>query len=197
MTKLFEIQWMCVFFGVVCAGSVLLLSIFIGTIKMCAVHLCKCDCAQPQLKKTHPKSQCDEATKPNSLIVSTENSDDEYSDADPLLRDANVADDRNSSHDGETATATSGVKTKLGKKIKKVRSQVILFRETVKDTSSQAASKVKAGVVMGVEQVKFGVMSMKEFCGAGEIAQTVSIMSVNTDVDSEKTSTHISKVTTF
>ncbi|XP_062611411.1 leucine-rich repeat-containing protein 4C-like [Saccostrea cucullata] len=103
-----------------------------------------------------------------------------------------------------TSYTLNEVKITLEKKMEKVRNRVHSIREsgsqyltTIKDSGSIAANRVKAGVAMGVEQVKFGVMSMKEFCGTGEMAQTVSVVSVNTDVDSEERSTKVTKMTTL
>ncbi|XP_052678741.1 leucine-rich repeat and fibronectin type-III domain-containing protein 2-like [Crassostrea angulata] len=105
---------------------------------------------------------------------------------------------------GNTNNTLNEVKVRLERKMEKVKSRVHSIREsgsqyliTIKDTGSIAANRVKAGVAMGVEQVKFGVMSMKEFCGTGDMAQTVSVVSVNTDVDSEEKSTKITKMTTL
>ncbi|XP_048743426.2 leucine-rich repeat-containing protein 4C-like isoform X2 [Ostrea edulis] len=197
-SKLFIVEWMSVFFGAMCAVGALLFGLVVGTIKLCAIHVCKCRCAQPNRKKKSSGNQCEEALKPNSLMDSVEQSEVCSLEGDPLL---GGDDEFSSSQDTSTVenenTTITVVKTKLGKKIKKVRNRGSQYLTTIKDTSSQAASRVKAGVFLGVEQMRSGVMSMKEFCGTGEIAQTVSIMSVNTDVDSEERSTLISKVTTF
>ncbi|XP_061187857.1 protein slit-like [Saccostrea echinata] len=103
-----------------------------------------------------------------------------------------------------TSYTLNEVKITLEKKMEKVRNRVHSIREsgsqyltTIKDSGSIAANRVRAGVAMGVEQVKFGVMSMKEFCGTGEMAQTISVVSVNTDVDSEERSTKVTKMTTL
>ncbi|KAK3592452.1 hypothetical protein CHS0354_001572 [Potamilus streckersoni] len=93
----------------------------------------------------------------------------------------------------------------VGRKVDKVRSHVKSITETstlkiqhiketgslkiqsIRETGSNAACRVKAGVVLGMEQVKFGVQSIKEFCGTGEMGtQTISMVSVSTDVDTQE-----------
>ncbi|KAL3861969.1 hypothetical protein ACJMK2_007975 [Sinanodonta woodiana] len=93
----------------------------------------------------------------------------------------------------------------VGRKVDKVRSHVKSITETstlkiqhiketgslkiqsIRETGSNAAYRVKAGVVLGMEQVKFGVQSIKEFCGTGEMGtQTMSMVSVSTDVDTQE-----------
>lgn len=89
------------------------------------------------------------------------------------------------------------VKVRLEKKMEKVRGHYHSIKESgsvyltnIKDTGHQAKIKVKAGVVSGMEQVKFGVKSIKEFCGTGDMgAQTISALSFapvpQTEVDVE------------
>lgn len=88
--------------------------------------------------------------------------------------------------------------------MEKVKSRVYSIREfgfqyliIIKDTGSIVVNRVKVGVVMGVEQVKFGVMFMKEFCGTGDMVQIVFVVSVNTDVDSEEKFIKIIKMIIF
>lgn len=95
------------------------------------------------------------------------------------------------------------VKVQLERRMDKVRSHVQYMKEsgsqyimTIKDTGSQAAIRVKAGMVLGVEQVKFGVQSMKEFCGTGEMGQTISMISVSTDIDTQQ-QTEVVKIVTY
>ena len=59
--------------------------------------------------------------------------------------------------------------------------------QVVRDSSHHAAARVRTGVVMGVEQVKYHVQSMKEFCGTGDLGQTISTVTVATNVDSQET----------
>lgn len=88
--------------------------------------------------------------------------------------------------------------------IERVRHQVMTIKssgsqyiDTIRSSSSNAANRVRAGVVMGMEQVKYGVLSIKEFCGTGDMgAQTISTISVSTDVDTQE-STQTVKTITF
>ncbi|XP_064610313.1 leucine-rich repeat-containing protein 4B-like [Liolophura sinensis] len=88
--------------------------------------------------------------------------------------------------------------------IERVRHQVMTIKssgsqyiDTIRSSSSNAANRVRAGVVMGMEQVKCGVQSIKEFCGTGDMgAQTISTISVSTDVDTQE-STETVKTITF
>lgn len=80
------------------------------------------------------------------------------------------------------------------KKMERVRCHVQSLREsgsvymqTLKDSSSTAANRVRAGMVIGMEQMKYGVKSMKEFCGTSDMGgQTLSVISVSTDVDTQQ-----------
>lgn len=90
------------------------------------------------------------------------------------------------------------------RKMEKMRSHVKSIKESgssyvhnIRESGIQAADKVKAGVVLGVESLKFTAQSFKEFCGTGDMGgQTISMVSVSTDVDtSEKT--EVVKTVTF
>lgn len=70
---------------------------------------------------------------------------------------------------------------------KKVRS--------IRQSSSQYANRVRTGMVMGVEQVKYHVQSMKELCGTGDVSHTISTVSFSTDVDSHECSEVVRTVT--
>ncbi|CAE1249346.1 unnamed protein product [Acanthosepion pharaonis] len=61
------------------------------------------------------------------------------------------------------------------------------YVQSLRESSSYAANRVRAGVVLGVEQVKYHVQSIKELCGTGEMgSHTVSTISVSTDVDTQR-----------
>ncbi|KAH3822586.1 leucine-rich repeat and immunoglobulin-like domain-containing nogo receptor-interacting protein 1 [Dreissena polymorpha] len=100
----------------------------------------------------------------------------------------------------------SRLKYGAGKKIEKVRSHVRSITDTgslkireikdagsmkiqsIKETSSHAAHVARKTVVSGMEQVKYSVQSMKEFCGTGDMGPgTISMVSVSTDVDTTET----------
>lgn len=103
----------------------------------------------------------------------------------------------------------------VGRKMEKVRSQVhaiqmtssqqiqrikdssTYYIQTVKESSTNAAlkvrvsgtnaaQKVRAGVVISVEQMKYGVQSLREFCGTGDLGQTISAVSMSTNVDTSE-----------
>ena len=76
--------------------------------------------------------------------------------------------------------------------IKESGSQTI---HSLRSSGSQYATRVRAGVVLGVEQVKYHVQSMRELCLSGNIGQTISTISVATDVDSQVRTDVVKKVT--
>ena len=72
-------------------------------------------------------------------------------------------------------------------KIKNIKETGSLKIQSIKETSSQAASAVMKSVESGMEQVKYGYQSIKEFCGTSDLGPgTISMMSVTTDVDTEE-----------
>ncbi|KAH9514160.1 hypothetical protein Btru_030445 [Bulinus truncatus] len=91
----------------------------------------------------------------------------------------------------------------VGRKIQRVRKNVQSFRESgsvyvhnIVESGSSAARTMRAGVVMGVETVKYHVQSFKELCGTGDMGtQTISMVSVETDVDSNQSKEIIKQVT--
>lgn len=96
------------------------------------------------------------------------------------------------------------VKVRLEKKMIKVRGHYHSIKESgsvyltnIKDSGKHAANKVTAGVVIGMEQVKYGVKSIKEFCGTGDMgSQTISAVSFSTNVDTEMTTGEVKTTTT-
>ena len=97
------------------------------------------------------------------------------------------------------------VKVRLEKKMIKVRGHYNSIRESgsvyltnIKDSGKNAANKVTAGVVIGMEQVKYGVKSIKQFCGTGDMgSQTISALSFSENVDTEMTTEEIKTTTTM
>ncbi|XP_013384809.1 leucine-rich repeat-containing protein 4C [Lingula anatina] len=77
-----------------------------------------------------------------------------------------------------------------------IRQSSNLYMQQIRASSSNAAYRVRQGVVLGVEQVKYHVKSMKELCGTGDLGQTISTVSIATDVDSQ-TTTEITTLHTF
>lgn len=91
----------------------------------------------------------------------------------------------------------------VGRKMIAVKRNVRSMKESgsvyvhnIMESGSTAANKVKAGVVMGVETVKYHVQSIKEFCGTGDMgAQTISMISVETNIDTNETREVVKSVT--
>ncbi|XP_041377533.1 leucine-rich repeat and fibronectin type-III domain-containing protein 5-like [Gigantopelta aegis] len=91
----------------------------------------------------------------------------------------------------------------VGRKMEKMRCQVQSFRESgtvyvqnIRSSSSLAANRVRAGVVLGVETIKYSAQSIREFCWNGDMSgQTISMVSMSTDVDTEKRTEVIQTVT--
>ncbi|XP_045162473.2 leucine-rich repeat neuronal protein 3-like [Mercenaria mercenaria] len=72
-------------------------------------------------------------------------------------------------------------------KIRNIKDAGSIKIQSIKETGSQAASKVKKNVASGMVQVKYGVQSIKEFCGTGDMGPgTISMVSVSTDVDTKE-----------
>ncbi|KAK7094296.1 leucine-rich repeat-containing protein 24-like [Littorina saxatilis] len=102
----------------------------------------------------------------------------------------------------------------VGRKMQTVKRNVSAIRETsrrnvnaikesgsvyvhnIMESGSTAALKMRAGVVMGVETVKYHMQSIKEFCGTGDMgSQTISMISVETNLDTNETREIIKTVT--
>lgn len=74
------------------------------------------------------------------------------------------------------------VKVRLEKKMEKVRGHYNSLKETGSGYLSNIKGTAAIKVASGVESVKFGVRSIKEFCGTGDMGtQTISALSFGTD----------------
>ncbi|CAC5365841.1 unnamed protein product [Mytilus coruscus] len=74
------------------------------------------------------------------------------------------------------------VKVRLEKKMEKVRGHYNSLKETGSGYLSNIKGSAAIKVASGVESVKFGVRSIKEFCGTGDMGtQTISALSFGTD----------------
>ncbi|XP_059160471.1 leucine-rich repeat and fibronectin type III domain-containing protein 1-like protein [Physella acuta] len=95
---------------------------------------------------------------------------------------------------GTLEDARGRLKYGVGRKMERVRKNVQYIKESgsvyvhsIVESGSTAARHMKAGVVLGVETVKCHVQSFKELCGTGDMGtQTISMVSVETDVDSNQ-----------
>uniref|UniRef100_A0A0B6ZYH6 Ig-like domain-containing protein n=1 Tax=Arion vulgaris TaxID=1028688 RepID=A0A0B6ZYH6_9EUPU len=91
----------------------------------------------------------------------------------------------------------------VGRKMERMRKNVQSIKESgsvyvqnIVDSGSSAASRMKAGMAFGVEAVKYHVQSIKELCGTGDMGtQTISMISVETDVDSNQQKQIIKQIT--
>lgn len=70
--------------------------------------------------------------------------------------------------------------------MQKLRYNTGHYMHTLRSSSSNYAQRMRVGVAMATEQVKSSMQSMKEFCGTGELTQTISTVSFQTDVDSQE-----------
>ncbi|CAG5130514.1 unnamed protein product [Candidula unifasciata] len=147
----------------------------------------------------------DDSTPDSSLLVHDKES--ENSDADDKFDNPQDAHTAGSWLSHGIFDSLEGAKGRLrygvGRKMDRVRKNVqhmkdsgSVYVQNIVDSSSTAASRMKAGVVFGVETVKYHVQSFKELCGTGDMgAQTISMVSVETDVDSQQQKEVIRHVT--
>lgn len=93
----------------------------------------------------------------------------------------------------------------MNKKVERVRYKAYLMRESagmrmtnfresstqtfknIRSSSGQYAHRMREGMVVRVDAVKYSVKTLKEFCGSTNVAQTISVPSVSTNVDSQET----------
>ena len=72
-------------------------------------------------------------------------------------------------------------------KIKNMRETGSRQIQSIRETGSLAATAVMKSVESGMEQVKYGYQSIKEFCGTSDMGPgTISMVSVTTDVDTKE-----------
>ena len=79
--------------------------------------------------------------------------------------------------------------------VQSIKDSSSVYVHNIMESGSTAANKVKAGVVLGMVTVKYHVQSIKEFCGTGDLGQTVSMISVETNLDTNETTEVIKSVT--
>lgn len=79
--------------------------------------------------------------------------------------------------------------------MQKIRCNSAHYMHTLRSSSSNYAHRMRAGMALATEQVKNHVQSMREFCGTGDIGQTMSTVSFQTDVDSQTVYRIVSKQT--
>ena len=82
------------------------------------------------------------------------------------------------------------------KNVQHIRESGSNYVHNIRESSSSAASRMKAGVALGVETVKYQLQSFKELCGTGDMGtNTISTISVQTDVDSHQQSEVVKQIT--
>ena len=122
------------------------------------------------------------------LVVSNEKLAEEYRDA--LADLARAVESPDPAHFRETLEEfRNRLRRDVGNGVKVLRGEFQDLRAksargvaTLKTQSSAAAQKMRAGISHGVEQVKGGMRSMAELCGASStIGQTISVVSVYVD----------------
>ena len=90
---------------------------------------------------------------------------------------------------GKIRTSTLTVKENTSKKLQNIKESTSHTMQTIKEsgslyvksiskTTGDYAHRVKVGVALGVNQMKNQVQSVKELCGTGNIAQTISVATV-------------------
>ncbi|XP_076451663.1 uncharacterized protein LOC143287513 [Babylonia areolata] len=80
--------------------------------------------------------------------------------------------------------------------VQSIKESGSVYVHNIMESGSTAANKVKAGVVMGMETVKYHVQSIKEFCGTGDMGtQTISMISVETNLDTNETREVVKSIT--
>ncbi|KAK3103751.1 hypothetical protein FSP39_021631 [Pinctada imbricata] len=206
---------MSLIIGGVTSVFTLAAGLIIGAIKLCIINFCMCKCVHRTIIKSAAyektmRTENNEESQADDSCNSIEDSDDDKFDdmppdpplnspvgrtprSSPLKCPTPTTDPSDRMRSGNISDTLDEVKLRLEKKIEKVRSRYHSMKESgsqylssIKGTGSTAANRVKAGVVMGMEQVKFGVQSMKEFCGTGDMGmQTISIISVDDKIKTE------------
>lgn len=204
-----ETYHMALIHGAGCMILSLIVGITIGLISLC-VQKCKCcsccsccSCAEankPEFKYTIEEVDDCEGGK-HSTLESCNSKDSYYSQeppdtpfnspleqtprASPLkCPTPNIENGDRSKVSPNIKDTLDEVKVRLEKKMEKVRGHY----HTIKETGSVYFSTIKGSaatkVASGMEQVKFGVRSIKEFCGTGDMGtQTISALSFSPDND--------------
>lgn len=205
-----EVYTMAMVHGAGCMFLSLLVGIVIGLISLCVqkCSCCKCcsccSCAEatkPEFKFTIEEIIDREDNNKHSTLESCNSNDSYYSleppgtpfnspldqtpRASPLkCPTPNMENGDRSKVSPNIKDTLDEVKVRLEKKMEKVRGHY----HSIKETGSVYLSTIKGSaatkVASGMEQVKFGVRSIKEFCGTGDMGtQTISALSFGPDVD--------------
>ncbi|XP_067658549.1 immunoglobulin superfamily containing leucine-rich repeat protein-like [Haliotis asinina] len=207
------------FISLYCSGGFFVFGITVGIIKtiVCAI--------QRRLKAKEEKSkESEKAVSVSDIVVVIDESDD-HSDPSPpktpLISPSLTT--PNSPQKCTTPTEEIGwlpanifdtldearwrLRYGVGRRMEKVRSHVqnqvqsiressTLYMQSIKESGSSAANRVRTGIVVGVETMKYSVQSLREFCGTGDMrGQTISMISVSTDIDTDQRTEVIRSVT--
>lgn len=108
----------------------------------------------------------------------------------------------------ESSTARlQTIRESSSRRLHNIRSSSSQYISNIRETGSRRmrfirsstglyVSRVRSGVNIGMESVRSNIQSIREFCGpGGDIAHTISTVSVTTDVDSHETSQVVKTVT--
>ena len=88
------------------------------------------------------------------------------------------------------------IKETSRRNVQSIKESGSVYVHNIMETGSTAANKVRAGVVLGMETVKYHVQSIKEFCGTGDMGtQTISMISVETNLDTNETREVVKSIT--
>ncbi|GFO35996.1 leucine-rich repeat-containing protein 4c-like [Plakobranchus ocellatus] len=85
---------------------------------------------------------------------------------------------------------------RVKKNVQHIKESGSIYVHNIRESGSSAANRMKAGVALGVETVKYQLQSFKELCGTGDMGtNTISMISVETDVDSHQRSEVVKQIT--
>ncbi|XP_071109070.1 immunoglobulin superfamily containing leucine-rich repeat protein-like [Haliotis cracherodii] len=208
------------FISAYCSGGFLVFGIIVGSIKLivCAIQ------RRLKAKKVEDKKESEKAVTVSDIVVVFDESDDRSDPSlpkTPLI--SPYMSTPNSPQKCTTPTEEVGwlpanifdtldearwrLRYGVGRRMEKVRSHVqnqvqsiressTLYMQSIRDSGSSAANRVRTGIVVGVETMKYSVQSIREFCGTGDMrGQTISMISVSTDIDTDQRTEVIRSVT--
>lgn len=205
------------FIGACCAAVSLCLGFVVGAIKRAVLRWCSCVGRKKNVKHTPVdnvsveenlnESHFEDRCKEDSMDFD----DDYYPPETPFTTPVAISPTYSPKKSGTPGTPPGGawlpsniletmeevrwrLRYGVGRRVESMKRNVHAIKESgsmyvhnIMESGSTAANKVKAGVVLGVETVKYHVQSIREFCGTGDMGvQTVSMISVETNVDTQE-----------
>ncbi|XP_067945821.1 leucine-rich repeat and fibronectin type-III domain-containing protein 4-like [Watersipora subatra] len=79
-------------------------------------------------------------------------------------------------------------KERMNKKMQTIKDTTSQSLQTIRETGRNYSHKLHMGVRTAMENVGAQVLSLKEFCGTGDLGQTMSIATITTDIDTNEIS---------